>query len=126
MFWSLWKAFLALRLLIPLILNIPLLMKIGPVSILFPMLSLRKYELSSWSQKNVIPFSVKVPILAIFDYLGPPSKSICSTWGKNFEKSLERLLEEVVRNIMLNFQLSIFKKVRRGVAVLQVDLFQNP
>ena len=65
-------------------------------------------------KKKVFQFSVKVPILAIFDYLGPPSKSIFSTWGKNFKKSLESLLEEVVRNIMLNFQLSIFEKVRGG------------
>ena len=32
---------------------------------------------------------------------------------------------EVVKNIVLKFQLSIFKKVR-GVAVLQVDILQNP
>ena len=31
----------------------------------------RKDELSTWSQKNN-QFSAKVPILAIFDYLGPP------------------------------------------------------
>ena len=38
--------------------------------------------------KKVIQFSSKVPVLAIFDYLGPPSKSILSTYKQNFEKSL--------------------------------------
>ena len=78
-------------------------------------------------KKKVIQFSAKVPILAIFDYLGPPSKPIFSTYRHNFKKSSVSFLGEVVRNIVLNFQLSIFKKVRRGgVAVLQVDIFQNP
>ena len=75
--------------------------------------------------KKIIHFSVKAPILAIFDYLCPPSKSIFSTYRQNFEKSLENLLEKVVKSIMLDFGFSIFKKVR-GVAVLQVDIFQNP
>ena len=65
-------------------------------------------------KKKVIQFSAKVPILAIFDYLGPLSKSIFSTYRQNFEKSLVSFLGEVVRNIVLNFQLSIFKKVRGG------------
>ena len=71
-------------------------------------------ELSSWSQQKGIRFSAKVPILAILGYLGPPSKSIFSTYRQNFKKSLEYLLGEVVGNIVLNFQLSIFKKVRGG------------
>ena len=43
-------------------------------------------------EKKVIQFSAKVPILAIFDYQGLHLKSIFSTYGKNFEKSLEYLL----------------------------------
>ena len=39
-------------------------------------------ELLSWSQKKVIQFSAKVPILAIFDYLGPTSKSFSQRMGK--------------------------------------------
>ena len=64
--------------------------------------------------KKVIQFYAKVPILAIFDYLGPPSKSIFSTYRQNFEKSSVCFLGGIVRNIVLNFQLSIFKKVRGG------------
>ena len=65
-------------------------------------------------EKKVIQFSAKVPILAIFDYLGPPSKSIFSTYRQNFEKSSVIFLGEVVRNIVLIFQLSIFKNVLGG------------
>ena len=61
--------------------------------------------------KKVIQFSAKVPILAIFGYLGPHSKSLFSTWGKNFKKSL---LEEVSRNIVLKFELSISAGLRGG------------
>ena len=32
----------------------------------------------------------------------------------------------VVRNIVLNFERSVFKKVRGGQTVLQVDIFQKP
>ena len=77
-------------------------------------------------KKKVIHFSAKASSLAIFDYLGPPSKSIFSTYRQNFEHSSVSFLEEVVRNIVSNFQLSIFKNMRGGVAVLQVDIFQNP
>ena len=58
--------------------------------------------------------SAKVPILAIFDYLVPPSKSIFSTYRQNFKKSSVSCMREVVRNIVLKFELSIFKKVRGG------------
>ena len=75
--------------------------------------------------KKVILFSKKVPMLAIFDYLGPPSKSIFSTYRQKFKKSLVSLLGKIVRNIVFNLELCIFKK-ERGVAVLQVDIFQNP
>ena len=75
--------------------------------------------------KKNIQFSAKVLILAIFDYLGPHSKSIFSTYRQNFEKYLVSFLGEVVRHLALNCKLSIFKKVW-GVAVLQVDIFQNP
>ena len=64
--------------------------------------------------KKVIQFSAKVPILAVFYYLGPPSKSIFSTYRQSFKKSTVSSLDEVVRNIVLNFQFSIFKKVRGG------------
>ena len=76
--------------------------------------------------KKAIQFSAKVPILAIFDYLGPHSKSVFSTYRLNFEKSTVNFVGEVVKNIVLNFGLSIFKKRRGGLAVLQVDIFQNP
>ena len=77
--------------------------------------------------KKNIQFPAKAPILDIFRYLGPHSKSIFSTYQQNFEKPSVSFLEEVVRNIVLSFELSIFKKLRgRGVAVLQVDIFQNP
>ena len=76
---------------------------------------------------KIFYFPAKVPILAIFGYLGPPSKSIFSTYRQNFKKSSVCLLGEVVRNIVLNFQLSIFKKMLRGgLANLQVAIFQNP
>ena len=74
--------------------------------------------------KKVIQFPVKVPILASFDYLGPTSKSIFSTYRQIFEKFLISFLEEVVRNIVLVFEFSISAGLR-GVAVLQVDIFQN-
>ena len=61
--------------------------------------------------KKVIHFSAKVPILAIFDYLGPHSKSIFSAYRQTFKKSSVNFLAEVLRNIVLKFQLSIFKKV---------------
>ena len=66
--------------------------------------------------KKVIQFSAKVPILAIFDYLGPHSKSIFSTYRQNSKKSLVSFLGEVVRNIVLTFQLSIFKNLRGGAS----------
>ena len=58
--------------------------------------------------KKIIQFLAKVPILAIFGYLGPRSKSILSTYKQNFEKSLVNFLGEVVKNLVLNFELSIF------------------
>ena len=64
--------------------------------------------------KKVIHFSAKVLILAIFDYLGPLSRSISSTFRQIFKKSSVSFLGEVVRNIVLKFRLSIFKKVRGG------------
>ena len=65
-------------------------------------------------EKKVIQFSEKVPILAIFDYLGPLSKSIFSTYRQNFKKSLVSFLGIVVRNIVLNFEFSISAGLRRG------------
>ena len=83
-------------------------------------------KMSSWAGlKNVFLFPAKVLILAIFDYLGPPSKPIFSTYRQNFGEYSVSFLGEVVRNIVLNFELSIFKKVP-GVAVLHVDIFQKP
>ena len=72
--------------------------------------------------KKNIQFLVKVPILAIFDYLGPHSKSIFSTYRQNFEKSSVNFLKEVARNIVSNFGLSIFKIVR-GVSRFSSRLF---
>ena len=87
----------------------------------------RKYVLSSWSQKKVVQFSAKIPILAIFEYLGPSSKSIFSTYRRSFKKSSVSFLGHVVRNNVSIFGLSILKKVREGaLVVLQVDIFQNP
>ena len=37
--------------------------------------------------KKVIQFSAKLPILAIFGYLGPPLKSIFLMYKQNFAKS---------------------------------------
>ena len=76
-------------------------------------------------QKKLFNFLQKVLILAIFDYLGRHSKSIFSTYRRNFEKSLVSFLAEFVRNIMLNIELSVSAGLRE-VAVLQVDIFQNP
>ena len=67
-------------------------------------------------KKKVIHFPAKVPFLAIFDYLGPSSKSIFSTYRQNFKKSSVSFLGEVVRNIVLTFEASIFKKVRGGAS----------
>ena len=53
--------------------------------------------------KKVLQFSAKVPILAIFGYLGPPSKSISSKYRQNFGKSSVSFLGQVVGNIVLNF-----------------------
>ena len=39
----------------------------------------QKIQLSNWSQEKVIHFLAKVQIMAIFDSLSPPSKSIFST-----------------------------------------------
>ena len=64
--------------------------------------------------------------LANFDYLGPHSKSIFSTYRQKIKKSLASFVANVARNIVLNFELSIFRKVRGALAVLQVDIFQNP
>ena len=61
-----------------------------------------------------------------FGYLGPPLKSIFSMYKQNFEKSPVSFLGEVVRKFGLNFELSISCGLRGGVAVLQVDTFQNP
>ena len=76
--------------------------------------------------KKVIQFSAKVLILAIFDYLGPPSRSIFSTYSQIFKKSLLSFLGEVIRNIVINFGLSIFEKVWGALAVFQVDFFKIP
>ena len=65
-------------------------------------------------KKKVVQFPAKVPILANFGHLGPPSKSIFSTYRQNFEKSLVSFLGEVVRNIVLNFELSISAGLRGG------------
>ena len=59
-------------------------------------------------KKKVIQFSAKLPILAIFRYLGPSSKSSFSTYRQKFEKTMVHFLEEVVRNFLLNFELCIF------------------
>ena len=53
-------------------------------------------------------------ILAIFDYLGPHSKSIFSTYRQNFKKSLVSFLGEVVRNFVWNFEFSISSGLRGG------------
>ena len=60
--------------------------------------------------KKVIQFPAKVPILAFFDYLGPPSKSISSTYWQKFEKSKENVPGQVISNIV--FEFFYFKKVR--------------
>ena len=75
-------------------------------------------------RKRVVQFSAKVLILANFDYLGPHSKSIFSTYNKSFEKSLVSFMGRVVRTIVLNFELSILAGPRGGVALLQIDIFQ--
>ena len=62
--------------------------------------------------KKFIQFPAKVLVLPIFDYLGPPSKSIFSTYRQNSKKSLVFFLWEVVGNIILNFELSIFSGLR--------------
>ena len=88
---------------------------------IFPLVhSKGSFWTESWAfqlvSKKVFHFSAKVPILALFDYPGPPSKSISSKYRQNFEKSLAIFLGEVVRHTVLNFQLSIFKKVRGGAS----------
>ena len=46
---------------------------------------------------------------------------------QNFEKSSDSFLEKDIRNIVLNFELSVSSGLRRGtLAILQVDIFQNP
>ena len=75
--------------------------------------------------KKVINFLAKVPILAIFGSLGSSSKWIFSTCRQKLKKTFVNFLVEVVRNIVLSFGLSIFEK-KRGVAVLHVDISQNP
>ena len=62
--------------------------------------------------------------MANFGYLGTPSKSIFSTYRQIFEKSSVNFLGEKKRNIVLFFELSISSGMR-GVAVLQVEFFQN-
>ena len=64
--------------------------------------------------KKVFQFPAKVQILAIFDYLCPPSKSIFSTYGKKFKNSLEHLLGEFARNIVWFFGLSISSGLWEG------------
>ena len=54
-------------------------------------------------KKKLFFFSAKVLILVIFDYLGPPSKSVFSTYRQNFKKSLVSILAEFVGNIVLSF-----------------------
>ena len=79
--------------------------------------------------KRSYSISRKVPILAIFGYLGPPSKSIFSMYRKNIEKSSVRFLGVGIRNIVLNFELTISSGLRRGwggPAVLQIGIFENP
>ena len=76
--------------------------------------SLNVLELMEGSENKVIQFSLKVLNLAFFDHLGPHSKSIFSTYRRNFETSLVGFLGKVVWNIVLKFELSIFKKVRGG------------
>ena len=75
--------------------------------------------------KKVFKFLAEVLILAIFGSLGPPSKSVFSTYRQNFSKSFVYFLGEIVRNIVLNFELSIFSGLW-GVAVLPVDIFRTP
>ena len=77
--------------------------------------------------EEVIHFPAKVLTLANFGYLGPPWKSIFSTYRQSFKKSSKIYLGKVAENIVLNFELSIFSGLRGGaLAVLQVDIFQNP
>ena len=69
-------------------------------------------------RKEINQLHAKVPILAIFifDWLGPPSKSIFSTYRQNFIKPLKISLAEVVRNIVSNFEPPIISSLRRGGA----------
>ena len=69
---------------------------------------------------------VKVPILAIFGYLGPHIKPMFTMKRQNFKISLACLLKTVARNIVLLFELSIFEKLSGGLAVLQVDIDKKP
>ena len=55
----------------------------------------------------------KVPTSAFFDYLGPLSKWIFSTYRQNLQKSLFSILEAVVRFYVLIFELRIFSGLRR-------------
>ena len=74
---------------------------------------LGKDEFFSWSQQKLVLFFSKVPILAIFGYLGTTSRSNSSTYRKNFEKPLRDFLSEVFENIELGFERSISSGLRR-------------
>ena len=67
-------------------------------------------------RKEINQLHAKVPILVIFisDWLGPPSKSIFSTYRKNFMKPLKISLAEIVRNIVSNFEPPIISSLRGG------------
>ena len=69
---------------------------------------------SLFGLKKIIHFSAKKPNLAIFDYMGPLSKSIFSTYRQNLDKSSVNFLGKVVRNMVLNVELSIFAGLRGG------------
>ena len=64
--------------------------------------------------KKVIYFPSKLPKLAIFGYLVPPSKSIFSRYRQNSKNSLFKFLENVVRNMVLYLEFSIFAGLRWG------------
>ena len=82
-----------------------------------------KDELFAMSQQKVTRVLKKVPTLAIFDYLGPASKSIFSTYRQIFEKALASFLVEVVDKVLSVFGFPFFEKMQE---VLQVDFFLRP
>ena len=84
-----------------------------------------KNELTSWSQEKVIHLRAKVPILAIFDFLCPPSKSFFPNYRQNFKKSFVFFPGEMLGILcFLGFLSS--KGYGGALAVLQVDVLRTP